>query len=108
MKTERASRNSTRESRISSTDGFGIIVSQPRFDNYASQTRCGISSPVPTPSLSEPINFYGGLAQDSFLFIFGQVRDTAPNRIHPALIRTAEQYHRPIRPEHDSLCSEGC
>src|SRR6266404_9238775 len=41
MKTESASRNSTRESRISSTAGLAVIVSQSRFDNYASPTRCG-------------------------------------------------------------------
>src|SRR6266850_460476 len=41
MKTESASRNSTRESRISSTAGLAVIVSQSRFDNCASPTRCG-------------------------------------------------------------------
>src|SRR6267143_3685190 len=41
MKTESASRSSTRESRISSTAGLPLIVSQSRFDNYASPTRCG-------------------------------------------------------------------
>src|SRR6266446_1385721 len=40
MKTESASR-STRESRISSTAGLAVIVSQSQFDNYASPTRCG-------------------------------------------------------------------
>src|ERR1700674_1379758 len=34
MKTESASRSSTRESRISSTAGLAVIVSQSRFDNY--------------------------------------------------------------------------
>jgi len=61
-----------------------------------------------TSSRSQPINFRGGLAQYSLLLVFGQVRDTAPNRIHRALIGAAEQHHRPIRPKHDSLCSEGC
>src|ERR1700732_217648 len=41
MKTESASRSSTRESLISSTAGLAVIVSQSRFDNYASPTRCG-------------------------------------------------------------------
>src|SRR5882762_1080207 len=41
MKTESASRSSTRESRISSTAGLAVIVSQSRFDNCASPTRCG-------------------------------------------------------------------
>src|SRR5882762_11425817 len=41
MKTESASRNSTCESRISSTAGLAVIVSQSRFDNCASPTRCG-------------------------------------------------------------------
>src|ERR1700687_6454638 len=40
MKTESASRSSTRESRISSTAGLAVIVSQSRFTNYASPTRC--------------------------------------------------------------------
>src|SRR5713101_1548732 len=104
MKTESASRSSTRESRISSTAGLAVIVSQSRFDNYASPTRCGNQ----TSSCSEPINFRGGLAQYSLLLVFGQVGDTALNYIHPALIRTAEQYHRPIRPKHDSFRSKGC
>src|SRR5258708_17911658 len=41
MKTEIASRSSTRESRISYTAGLAVIVSQSRFDNCASPTRCG-------------------------------------------------------------------
>src|SRR6266705_7085033 len=41
MKTESASSSSTRESRISSTAGLAVIVSQSRFDNYASPTPCG-------------------------------------------------------------------
>jgi hypothetical protein len=61
-----------------------------------------------TSSRSKPINFSGGLAEYSFLLIFGQVGDTALNYIHPALIRTAEQYHRPIRPKNDSFGSKGC
>src|SRR5258708_8281375 len=40
MKTESASRSSTRESRISSIAGLAGIVSQSRFDNYVA-TRCG-------------------------------------------------------------------
>src|SRR5260370_10532062 len=41
MKTEIASRSSTRESRISYTAGLAVIVSQSPFDNCASPTRCG-------------------------------------------------------------------
>src|SRR6266404_7435809 len=41
MKTESASRNSTRESRISSTACLAVIVSQSRFDNCVSPTRRG-------------------------------------------------------------------
>src|SRR5439155_16085648 len=59
-------------------------------------------------SRSQPISFRGGLAQYSLLLVFGQVRDTPPHRIDPALIGAAEQHHWPIRPKHDSLCSEGC
>src|ERR1700740_2722069 len=40
MKTESASRSSTRESRISSTADLAVIVSQSRFDDYVA-TRCG-------------------------------------------------------------------
>src|SRR5882762_4370309 len=69
---------------------------------------CGVRVLSLRPSWSEPVNFYGGLTHYSLLLVFGQVRDTAPNRIHPALIRAAEQQDRPIRPKHDSLCSEGC
>src|SRR5712692_295113 len=51
MKTESASRSSTRESRISSTAGLAVIVSQSRFDNYASPTRCGNQTTLTLKSL---------------------------------------------------------
>src|ERR1700737_2155765 len=41
MKTETASRSTTREIRPSFTAVLAVIVSQSRFDNYASPTRCG-------------------------------------------------------------------
>jgi hypothetical protein len=41
VKTESASRSSTRESRISSAAGLAVIVSQSRFDIYLLPTHCG-------------------------------------------------------------------
>src|ERR1700675_3038668 len=51
MKTESASRSSTRESRISSTADLAVIVSQSRFDNHASPTRCGNQATLTLKSL---------------------------------------------------------